>query len=141
MFENVLLPIDMAHPESWIKALPMSAELCGGTGTLHVLGIVHDIGAAMVANLLPDGFEEQALQSMKSDLDAFAAREMPSGVRARVHVGYGHVAETILRSAEDVGADLIVMASHPPDELRSLFVGSYADRVVRHAKVPVLVVR
>ncbi|MEO0363828.1 MAG: universal stress protein, partial [Pseudomonadota bacterium] len=31
--------------------------------------------------------------------------------------------------------------SHPPDELRSLLVGSHAEKVVRHATTPVLVVR
>ena len=56
-------------------------------------------------------------------------------------MGHGHVHETILKVAKKLGADLIVMASHPPDDLRSFLVGSSAEKVVRHADVPVLVVR
>jgi len=37
--------------------------------------------------------------------------------------------------------DLIVMASHPPEEVQDFLIGSNADRVVRHSPIPVLVVR
>lgn len=141
MFDNVLLPIDLNHRASWELALPMALRVAGPSGRLHILGIVHDLGMAMVAGFLPEGFEKKALQRMKADLDAFAAKELPAGANAEVHVGHGHVPETILHVAGDLGADLIVMASHPPDELRSFLVGSSADRVVRHSEIPVLVVR
>ncbi len=141
MFDNILLPIDLNHPSSWEKALPMAQKLAGGTGTIHILGIVHDLGAASVAAFLPEDFETKALQKMKSGLDAFIASKMPAGSNAVAHVGHGHVPEHILSAAREVGADLIVMASHPPDELMTFLVGSNADKVVRHAKQPVLVVR
>lgn len=141
MFENVLLPIDLNHPASWEKALPMAVRLCGDTGTLHILGIVHDLGSAAVASYLPADFEAQALKRMKADLDAFRDREVPATTRTEVHVGHGHVPEHVLSAAGTVGADLIVMASHPPDDLRTLLVGSSADKVVRHSQIPVLVVR
>lgn len=141
MFDNVLLPIDLNHRASWDKALPMALRLIGDGGTLHVLGIVHDIGAAIVSSYLPQGFEQDALKKMEADLAAFQAAEVPAGTSAQVHVGHGHVPETILRTAETLGADTIVMASHPPDDLRHLLVGSYAGKVVRHAKIPVLTVR
>lgn len=141
MFDNVLLPIDLNHAASWEKALPLAVKLCGSGGTLHVLGIVHDLGSAMIATYLPEGFEQQALQRMKADLDAFVEANVPKGTKAVVHVGHGHVPEHVLSAAESAGADIIVMASHPPDELRTLLVGSYADKVVRHSSIPVLVVR
>ena len=141
MFDNVLLPIDLTHPESWEKALPMAARLCGSTGTLHVLGILHDLGAAMVATYLPQGFEEKALQDMRAGLDSFVADSLPAGVKAVAHVGHGHVSEEILKAADAVGADVIVMASHPVSEMRNFLVGSNADKVVRHSARPVLVVR
>ena len=141
MFDNVLLPIDLNHPASWDKALPMSLKLVGPTGTLHVLGIVHDIGAAAIASYLPVGFEEKALQKMKEDLDGFLSDNIPQGTKAMAHVGHGHGPEHILSAAKDVDADVIVMASHPPDELMTFLVGSHADRVVRHSDRPVLVVR
>lgn len=141
MFDKIVLPIDLNHPASWERALPMALRLAGDTGEIHVLGIVHDIGAAMVASFLPDDFEVKALNHMETELEKFIAANLPAGTRASPHVGHGHVPETILRSAEKIGADVIVMASHPPDDLRSFLVGSAAGKVVRHSEIPVLVVR
>ncbi len=141
MFDKVMLPIDLNHPASWEKALPMALKVAGSSGEIHVLGIVHDLGAAMVAAYLPEGFEEEALERMEADIETFIANNVPKGVKSSPHVGHGHIPETILGTAKKIGADLIVMASHPHSDLRSLLVGSYADRVVRHADVPVLVVR
>jgi nucleotide-binding universal stress UspA family protein len=141
MHDNVLLPIDLQHPESWEKALPVARRLIGGTGTIHLLGIVQDFGSSMVATFLPKGYEEKALHAMKKALDDFAATHFPDGSRVRVHVGHGHVAETILKSAARFGADLIVMASDKPDELRSILVSRDANAVVRHSPVSVMVVR
>ena len=140
MPKTILLPIDLNHPASWEKALPMALDLAGEGGSLHILGIVHDLGAAAVASFLPEGFEEKALQNMKADLDALIAANVPSG-NAVAHVGHGNVSEQVLEYAKRLNANVIVMASHPPDELMTWLVGSQADKVVRHSDRPVLVVR
>jgi nucleotide-binding universal stress UspA family protein len=141
MFDSVLLPIDPGHPESWEKALPLAAQLCGSDGTLHVLGILHDLGAGIVGSYLPEGFEKQAMEAMKSEIEAFISEKVPAGTKAVAHVGHGHVPDRIIAAAENVEAGVIVMASHPPHELMTLLVGSNAEKVVRHADRPVLVVR
>lgn len=141
MFDKILLPIDLNHPESWKTALPMARQCAGASGEIHVLGIVHDLGSAMIASFLPDNFERTAMEKLKADLTDLIAREFPDSSKVTAHVGHGHVPETILRTAEHVGADLIVMASHPPNDFQTLLVGSSADKVVRHSTIPVLVVR
>ena len=141
MFKNILLPVDVEHPESWGKALPMAVELAGTTGTLHLLGVVHDIGSAWVAQSLPRDFEATSLQMMKTRLADMAAQEVPQGLTVKTHVGHGHIAERILMAADSVGADLIVIAALHSDDLRTLMVGSNSGKVVRHAKIPVLTVR
>lgn len=50
-------------------------------------------------------------------------------------------AEGIVASAENVGADLIVMASHGRRGLGRLLLGSQTSNVLAHSKVPVLVTR
>jgi len=141
MFDNVLLPIDLNEEASWAKALPLALRLCGQGGTLHLLGIVHDLGSAMIATYLPPDFEQEALVAMEKDLEAFAADMVPQATKVEVHVGHGHVADQIVGIGRKVSADVIVMASHPPNEIRTFLVGSNADRVVHHADRPVLVVR
>lgn len=141
MFQKVLLAVDVNHEESWAKALPIADEARGTEGELHLLGVIHDLGSAMVASYLPQDFETQALERMKTELDTFAEQKLAGKPNVATHVGHGHVAETIIKVAGQIDVDLIVMASHPPDELRSFLLGSEADKVVRHADRPVLVVR
>jgi nucleotide-binding universal stress UspA family protein len=141
MFKSVLLPIDLNHPASWEKALPLALDQVAPDGTLHVLGIVHDVGYAMVEAMLPEHFVQHQLEHMKEALEAFVKENVSSAVDCKTHVGHGHVPETIMHMADSTMADLIVMSSHPPDDLRTLMVGSNADKVVRHATIPVLVVR
>ena len=110
-------------------------------GEIHLLGIVHDLGSAVISSFLPENFEQTAMESLKAKLEDLAAKEFSSGNKFETHVGHGHVPETILRIAEQIGADLIVMASHPPNDFQTLLVGSNADKVVRHSPIPVLTLR
>ena len=141
MHDTILLPIDLQHPESWAKALPVARRLAGEAGVIHLLGIVHDFGSSMVATFLPRGFEEKILQEMKIELDRFADAHFEDASRVRVHVGHGHIAETILRAQQKYAADLIVMATDMPDELRSIRVSRDANAVARHSPVSVMIVR
>ncbi len=61
-------------------------------------------------------------------------------VRTRAELRTGQPASNILAAAEAHGADLIMVASHRPD-ISNYFLGSTADRVVRHADISVLVDR
>lgn len=56
-------------------------------------------------------------------------------------VTLGNPAENILRSADDFGADLVVVGSHGRGFWGRLTLGSVSDAVVHHAKCPVLVAR
>ncbi|RCH56770.1 universal stress protein [Mucilaginibacter hurinus] len=53
---------------------------------------------------------------------------------------YGSTAEGILQCATEFGADLIVVGTHKRSGLDRFLMGDVAEGVVRHAKVPVLVV-
>jgi nucleotide-binding universal stress UspA family protein len=50
-------------------------------------------------------------------------------------------AEAIRRSAEEAGADLVVMGTHGRSGFHRLMLGSVAERVLRESDVPVLTVR
>lgn len=56
-------------------------------------------------------------------------------------VGHGIPADEIIRIAEERAVDLIVIATHGRTGLKHLFMGSTAERVIRHVHCPVLVVR
>ena len=142
MYDTVLLTIDLNTEASWAKALPAALDIVRQSGgTLHILAVLPDFGMTIVRDFFPADFEAKAVEHAKGELDAFVAANVPEGVTCVPHLGHGDIHSVILKSAEDLQADLIVMASHPPDQLRTMFVGSNADWVVHRSPVSVLVVR
>jgi nucleotide-binding universal stress UspA family protein len=57
------------------------------------------------------------------------------------HVRDGVTAEELLRKADEVGCDLIVLGTHGRTGLRRLLAGSVAEAVLRGARCPVLALR
>lgn len=53
---------------------------------------------------------------------------------------YGITADGILKCSAEFGADLIVVGTHNRSGIDRLFMGSIAENLVRHSKIPVLVV-
>jgi nucleotide-binding universal stress UspA family protein len=53
---------------------------------------------------------------------------------------YGITSDGILKCSTEFGADLIVIGTHNRTGIDRLFMGSIAEHVVRHSKIPVLVV-
>ncbi|MCB9957377.1 MAG: universal stress protein [Rhodospirillaceae bacterium] len=141
MFMNILLPVDLDQDSSWVKALPAAVEVSQTAGArLHVMTVVPDFGMSLVGSFFPENFEAQALEKAKAALHAFVREHVPKRIQVRHVVGHGTVYAEILREADEVKADLIVLAAHRP-ALKDFLLGPNAARVVRHAKCSVLVVR
>jgi nucleotide-binding universal stress UspA family protein len=64
-----------------------------------------------------------------------------SGVQATGEVLIGGPFQTIVDQALTSGVDLIVTGTHGGTGITHLLIGSVAERVIRHASCPVLVVR
>lgn len=141
MYKDILLPIDLNHDSSWQKALPTAVEYAKAFGSrLHVLTVVPDFGMAIVGSYFPEGFEAKAREEADKRLHQFVKDHVPPEVPVQHIVAEGTAYKEILRVADEIQADLIVMAAHRP-ELRDYFLGPNAERVVRHATRSVLVVR
>lgn len=63
------------------------------------------------------------------------------GLSATVHIDFGKPADTILRIAEDLGVDLLVLGTHPHSAVRRRVLGATVDKVIDHAHCSVLVIR
>jgi nucleotide-binding universal stress UspA family protein len=72
---------------------------------------------------------------------AFDGRPTASEIQFFIHVRFGKPADTVLRVAEEVGADLLFIGSHNKAGIERFLLGSVSERVVREAKCPVMVVR
>jgi|SRR5690625_3544937 len=141
MYEDVLLAIDLTNSDAQKKAVQTALAFCTAFNAgLHVITVVPDFGMSIVAGYFPKNYERDALEQANKKLQAFVAQHVPEGIRVRHIVAHGTIYREILFYAEKTGCDLIVMASHRP-ELEDYLLGPNAARVVRHAKVSVMVVR
>lgn len=141
MYKTILLAIDLNEASSWEKALPVAVEqaIAGGS-KLHIATVVPDYGMSLVGSFFPSDYEKKALAEADKVLDKFVADNLPEEIEVSHTVGHGTIYKEILATADRVGADLIVMASHRP-ERSDYLLGPNAARVVRHGKCSVLVVR
>lgn len=74
------------------------------------------------------------------DLDVFVRPVQAANVRTRTVVTTGSPARTILDTAEQLAANLIVMGTHGASGFERLMLGSVTEKVLRKASCPVLVV-
>jgi nucleotide-binding universal stress UspA family protein len=74
-------------------------------------------------------------------LDAASARAETAGLPIRTKLIDAPVVSGIAAYARSVGADMIVVGSHGRSGIPRLLLGSVAEGLMRHATVPVLVVR
>jgi nucleotide-binding universal stress UspA family protein len=141
MFKEILFAIDLNAPETQQKALGAALAYAKMSGaTLHVMTVVPDFGMTIVASYFPPDFEKRAIEDANTQLHEYVKTHVPKGIKVQHIVGHGTIYSEILREAADIGADLIVMASHRP-ELKDYLLGPNASHVVKHADCSVLVVR
>lgn len=74
-------------------------------------------------------------------LEARTTESCDTGVSGRWKLAVGAPAAEIVRAAEEEGVDMIVMGTHGRGGLGQLLLGSVANRVIRLAAAPVLLVR
>lgn len=142
MFENVLLALDLNHEQSWRKALPAALATCRASAArLHAVTGIPDLRMPLIANHFPENFMGDLTAATKLALEQFCAEHIPADVECvQAVVTGGAVYEMLMRYADENAVDLIVMEAFHPD-LKDYLLGSNAEKVVRHARQSVLVVK
>ena len=135
--QSVVVPVDFS-PAS-IAAVDAAREFVTDGSHLHVIHVLPALSANDPAVLWGGVTEEAAREHVEQKFG-----ELLSSARYDGHseeIAFGSVPGEICTYAEKVGADLIVLPSHGESGIRRLLIGSVAERVVRHAHCPVLVLR
>lgn len=141
MYKDILIPIDPSQEGSWKHALPTAVEYAKAfRSRLHVMTVVPDFGMSIVGQYFPKNFERKALQDANTRLHEFVQHHVPREIQVQHIVAHGPVYEEILKTAQTINADLIVLAAHRRG-ITDYLIGANADRVIRHAGRSVLVVR
>ena len=141
MFKNLLLTVDIAAPESAAKSVEAAVSLARShDAMLHLLNVVPDTGMAIVGASLAPGQMEKALEAARAELHQWAVQTIPSDVERQIHIKEGTVYDQIIRTANEIDVDAIIVGAHSP-QFRDYLIGPNAARVARHATQSVFVVR
>lgn len=151
MYRSILLPLDGS--EFAAQAVPLALEIARrADAVLHPVHVyVPDEAWRDMESITPyqfehevsyePGYERGERNRERQYLEGVAQRAREQGVTAKPEVLDGEVAPALQEYAGKVGADLIVMSTHGRGPLERAWVGSVADRTIRQASVPVLLVR
>jgi nucleotide-binding universal stress UspA family protein len=136
--KKIVCPTDFS--DGSFQALAEASELALQSGAevylLHVLAVIPPSTEPGIPE--PQTWRHS---DAESELRKLATPLTSKGIRVQCIVADGEEAEEIVRTAQEVGADLIVIATHGNTGWRHLAFGSVTEKVVRLASCPVLTIR
>lgn len=144
MFQHILVPLDGSELAE--QALPVAKRLARVSGGSLLLVRVADTfsewriySPRTIVSL--QTLMEKDLMNAQAYLARTAHACKQEGVVARIAVFTGQAAAQILEVARAQGIDLIVMCSHGYTGFKCWALGSVAQKVIRHSRMPVLLLR
>ncbi|SEA54745.1 universal stress protein [Variovorax sp. YR216] len=146
MYQRILVPVD-GSPTS-TGGLEEAIRIAKLTqGRLRLLHVVDELSFALAMGS-ESAFGDEALRAMRTEakrvLDAALATAQSAGVEAETRLREtfpSTLSEGVAAEAHEWGADLIVLGTHGRRGAKRLMLGSDAERILRVAPVPVLLVR
>jgi nucleotide-binding universal stress UspA family protein len=139
MFKKILVAYDGS--EGAKLALAKAAQITNvAKAEIHILAVGRIPEYAETVSEVNE--EKEQAQTYYSKIMEEGANQLKlQRLSPTVHIEFGKPADTILRIAEDLGVDLVVLGTHPHAAVRRRVLGATVDKVIDHAHCSVMVVR
>lgn len=138
--QKILVPVDFSDcsARGLNYAIGLAQSFGAELALLHVVRLPHNLPSIVVyPNSKLNRWAREVADAHMADL----LREIDfDGVKVTSTIKIGAAAQKICRYALTIGADLILTSTHGRTGLPHVLIGSTAERIVRYAKSPVLVV-
>ena len=149
-YQNILIPVDGSEPakHAALKGLSLAKLIGAKVTALHVIEHPHFLGEALaVGDMIPIEPPELRESDMYKGLERIGEKAVEYveeegeklGVKVTKKVVEGHPADLIVNLSKEF--DLIVLSALGKSCVADLLMGGVADKVARHAKCPILLVR
>ena len=135
--ETIIVPIDFS--ESAAPAIREALSMAKRPDCVHVLHVLAQVDATSPGAIWGTVNEDSLLESGRTYLATWLASNEIEGVRQDIVLGDPGIMS--VEYADDCHADLIVIPSHGYHGMKHAWLGSVAERVIRHARCPVFVLR
>jgi nucleotide-binding universal stress UspA family protein len=142
MFKKILFPTDFSDVAG--KAMKYIAQLKGaGAQEVIVLHVI-DEKELTVLSRAPDQYSrimEALNKEVSSEMTAVQKAMVSEGFRVKLEVKTGNPFNVIMDTAAKEKVSIIVLGSHGRSNIAEMLMGSVSENAIRHARVPMLVVR
>jgi len=137
--ENIVVPIDFSsYTEKLIEyALYIGRSLSAKLHLVHIVELIY--GDGMMGMPMSAEFQLQYEKGMRDRMDELVQELEKQSPGSTGYIGSGEPVKEIVKYAESLQANLIIISTHGSKGLESILLGSVARRVVKHAHCPVLV--
>jgi nucleotide-binding universal stress UspA family protein len=137
---RILCPTDFSHFSE--RALERAIALADpGSSVITVLHVVPPlIPPASLPFPLPPSLDVNARQAALDALGRFSEPARKAGIETALEVREGSIAGHVVKLAETLPADVVVMGTHGLRGFERLMLGSVTEKVLRRAPCPVLTV-
>lgn len=142
-WNKIMCPVDFSpgSREALEKAVALAKEsnaevvvAYAWQAPIYISGEGMALAGDVVSDLIKDA--EANLATWKADAEKLGARRVTT--RLLTGAPWHEIVEAV---AKDPAIDLIVMGTHGRSGIKHILLGSVAEKVVRHAPIPVLVIR
>lgn len=142
-YEQVLVPTDFSGPAEEAARLAREWFAPARMTLFHAYELPYEsmMRHAGVAQETIEAHRREAAGRLREALAAFARSAGFAPEDARLRVAHGYAPVRILEAAQDIEADLIVIATHGRSGLEAALLGSVALRIALEARCDVLFVR
>ena len=142
MYKTIIMPVDVFDMELSDKAIRHAEFMAQQDGVIHLLHVLPASASYTMSRFASDlrRFEEHLQQEAETRLQTMISHFNIDPSRIKLHVRLGNVRDAVNELAEELHADMVVIGSRNPS-ISTHLLGSNASSVIRHAHIPVLVVR
>jgi universal stress protein A len=156
-FKRILCPVDLSTFS--MEALRLAVQIAKSeAAVLDILHVIHnpfdELYMTSITESDPAMIEAYAAEPSRRAKIVRATEEHAevllkqfchdtvSGVaKVHYHIRQGDPFENIIDASEDFLTDLVVLATHGRTGIKRLVIGNVAEKVVRHARCPVLTLK
>ena len=134
-YKRILCPVDYsAHSVAAVQhAISISAKFGGRITLLNVFNLPEMTAVT--------GVSDEVFDFEKKQLEDFAKTYSIPRLDMQLHVNLGHIGKEIIDTALQNESDLIVMGSHGYSGLQRMVLGSTAEYILEHCRIPTLIIR
>lgn len=139
--KKIIVPIDFSQQSEYALKTAASLALKNDAEILVVHMLELNRSLISTPEVVNQEYTVFLIKTAENRLNDFLDKPYLKGVKVTPIIKHYKVFSELNEIAEKHGADMVVMGSHGSDGLKEIFVGSNAEKVVRHSHIPVLVVK